>query len=43
MLPRKNVKCPKCGKPVPVEILQTRKRKCNHCGYVIAAQLTKFF
>ena len=43
MLARKNVKCARCKKTVPIEILQVREGKCNHCGYVITAQLSKFF
>ena len=38
---RKNVKCPKCKKPVPYEILEAREGKCNHCGYLIVSSLSR--
>ena len=43
MRERKNVKCPKCNKPVPFEILEAREGKCNYCEYQIwASPLSKF-
>ncbi|MDI6806836.1 MAG: hypothetical protein QMD14_03440 [Candidatus Aenigmarchaeota archaeon] len=42
MLGKKNIKCPKCKKPIPYGTLKAREGKCPHCGYVIAGSLNKF-
>jgi len=43
MLARKNVRCPKCKKPVPIGIVNS-KGKCNSCGHVMTAEkLMRFF
>jgi DNA-directed RNA polymerase subunit RPC12/RpoP len=42
MLGKKNVKCPKCKKPIPYETLKARDGKCPHCNYVIVGNLRKF-
>jgi len=42
MLGKKNIKCPKCNKPIPYGILKARGGKCPYCGYVIASPLRKF-
>jgi ribosomal protein S27AE len=40
---KKNVRCPKCTKSVPIEILKVKGGKCSHCGYLIADHLSRFF
>jgi DNA-directed RNA polymerase subunit RPC12/RpoP len=42
MLGRKNLKCPKCGKPIPYETLKARDGKCPYCDYVIVGNLNRF-
>jgi DNA-directed RNA polymerase subunit RPC12/RpoP len=42
MLGKKNVKCPRCKKPIPYETLKARNGKCPYCDYVIVGNLSKF-
>ncbi|MEM5794420.1 MAG: hypothetical protein QXS48_00725 [Candidatus Aenigmatarchaeota archaeon] len=38
----KNLKCPKCKKPIPYRTLKLTEGRCNHCGYIIASSILKF-
>jgi len=38
----KNMKCPKCKKPIPYKTLKLTEGRCNHCGYLIATSILKF-
>lgn len=42
MLGKKNMKCPKCAKPIPYERLKAREGKCPFCSYAIASSLKRF-